>query len=87
MISQASTRIYLNISALGGVVLSRSGESVDFGSVSYTGSARRSPSLLGVLECSQPPLADQVRLATCGPVGRAISSDRSFRLRSRPLLD
>ena len=55
MISQASTRIYLNISALGGVVLSRSGERlVDFGSVSYTGSARRSPSLVGVLECSQP---------------------------------
>ena len=87
MISQASVHICLNGSVLGDFVPSCNEESVNFGSISRIGSARKSPSLLGVLECSQPPLANNVRLATCGRLGRAISSDRSFRLRSRPLLD
>ena len=42
------------------------GESADFGSVSNIDIAHRSMSLLGVLECNQPPLTDQVWLATCG---------------------
>ena len=61
-----SSHICLCGPVLGVDVLSGSGESVDFGSVSRIDNAHRSPSLLGVLECSRPPLADQVRLATCG---------------------
>ena len=87
VISRASARICLNGLVMGAFVLPRSWESANFGSVFLIGSAHRSSSLLEVLECSQLALADQVRLATCGRVGRAISSGRFFRLRSRPLLD
>ena len=87
MISRASTHICLNGWVLGGFVLSCSREGADFGSVSRIDSARRSLSLPRILECSQPPLADQVRLATCGRVGRAISLGMFSRLHSRPLRD
>ena len=58
--------IYRNGSVLGDFVPSRNVESADFGSVSSIGSAHKIPSLLGALECRRPPLADQVRLGTCG---------------------
>ena len=66
MIAQASAHIYMNGLVLGDFVSSRTVESADFRSISRIGSARRSPSLLGALECSQPPLADEVRLAKYG---------------------
>ena len=74
MIAQASAHIYLNESFIGDFVPSHNLESADFGSISRIDNARRSPSLLGVLEYSLPPLVDQVRLATCGRVGHAIGS-------------
>ena len=87
MTFRASVHIYLCGPVLGVVVPSRSGESVNFMSASRIDHAHRSPSSLGVSECVQLPLADQVRLETYGRVGHAIGSGQFFQLRSRPFLD
>ena len=85
VIALAWTHIYLCARALGAVIPSRSGESVDFGFVSHIYNAHKCPSLLGISGCSLPPSPDQVPIETCDRVGYAISLGRSFQLRSRPL--
>ena len=52
------------------------GENADFGFVSHTDNARKSPSLSVVLGCSRPTSANQVWLETYGQVGHAIGSGR-----------
>ena len=64
MTFRASAHICLCGPVLGADVLSHSGESADFGSVSLIDNVHRSPSLSGVSECSRSLLVDRVRLGT-----------------------
>ena len=69
------------------IVPSRSGERVEFGSVSRNNNAHISSSLSRASGCSQSPLTGLVRLETCELVGHATGLSSAIWPCSRPLLD